>query len=161
MDKITLGAPPSVLYSLPSQPVSYADLKTELAAIYAGLMILECKCREIDSKQAASIQAQGHLNLDDLQWRILTDVHLCLLHQHYDFFLASQHPSASPSMRELALKYALPARMWNYGIHDFLEIVRHNPAHAETFIYATYHILTLCKPPPILFVYLRKLTIVE
>lgn len=144
MDKITLGAPPSVLYSLPSQSLSHAQLKTELTVIYASLTMLEFKCREIDSKQA-----QGNPGLNDPQWQILTCVHLCLLHQHYNFLLAVQHPSASPSMRKLILKYALPARMWNYGIHNFLGIVRHNLRYTEMFMHSTYRILTLCKPPPI------------
>lgn len=34
-----------------------------------------------------------------------------LLVQHHDFFLATQHPAASPAIRNLAIKYAMPSRM--------------------------------------------------
>jgi hypothetical protein len=64
-----------------------------------------------------------------------------------DFFLASQHPSASPALRRLASKYAMPARMWRHGIHSFLELLRHRlPAsleHMLTFIYLAYSMMAL------------------
>jgi hypothetical protein len=53
--------------------------------------------------------------------RALTALHRTLLHEHHDFFLASQYPSSSPALRRLAIKYAMPARMWRHGIHGFLE----------------------------------------
>ncbi|KAH8743989.1 hypothetical protein F5883DRAFT_386086, partial [Diaporthe sp. PMI_573] len=51
-------------------------------------------------------------------------LHRTLLHEHYDFFLASQHPSASPALRRLASKYAMPVRMWRHGVHSFIELLR-------------------------------------
>ena len=48
-----------------------------------------------------------------------------LLHEHHDFFLASQHPSASSALSKLAAKYSMPARVWRHGIHAFLEVLRH------------------------------------
>ncbi|CAG1979825.1 unnamed protein product, partial [Fusarium graminearum] len=68
-------------------------------------------------------------------------------HEHHDFFLASQHPSASPALRRLASKYAMPARMWRHGIHSFLELLRHRlPAsleHMLTFLYLAYSMMAL------------------
>ncbi|KAK0714488.1 hypothetical protein B0H67DRAFT_489629, partial [Lasiosphaeris hirsuta] len=46
----------------------------------------------------------------------LIALHRTLLHEHHDFFLASQYPSASPALRRLASKYAKPARMWRLAI---------------------------------------------
>jgi hypothetical protein len=51
-------------------------------------------------------------------------IHRTLLHEHHNFFLASQHPSVTPALDVLATKYAMPARMWSHGIHSFLELFR-------------------------------------
>lgn len=123
--------------------------------------MLESGCHEIYSKQAVYIQAQGHPDLDNTQMQAVVHIHCTLLYEYYDFFLASQHPNASSPTRKLARKYALLARMWNYGIYNCLEIVRHNLEYVTMFVGTAYHILALCEPPPIFFVYLRKLTIVE
>ncbi|KAL2018448.1 hypothetical protein VTK56DRAFT_804 [Thermocarpiscus australiensis] len=86
-------------------------------------------------------------NLNNDQWQALIALHRTLLHEHHDFFLASQHPSASPALRRLAAKYAMPARMWRHGIHSFLELLRHRlPAsldHMLTFIYMAYSMMAL------------------
>ncbi len=70
-----------------------------------------------------------------------------LLHEHHDFFLASQHPSASQALSRLAAKYLMPARMWRHGIHAFLEVLRHNLPdsleHMLTFIYIAYSMMAL------------------
>lgn len=58
------------------------------------------------------------------QWQALIPLHRTLLHEHHDFFLASQHPSASAALRLLAEKYAMPARMWRHGIHSLLDLLR-------------------------------------
>ncbi len=85
--------------------------------------------------------------LNNEQWQALIALHRTLLHEHHDFFLASQHPSASAPLRKLASKYAMPARMWRHGIHSFLELLRHRlPAsleHMLTFIYLAYAMMAL------------------
>jgi hypothetical protein len=62
-----------------------------------------------------------------------------LLYEHHDFFLASQRPSSSAALRRLATKYAMPARMWRYGMHSFLELLRHrlpdSLEHMLAFVY--------------------------
>ncbi|KAH6879496.1 hypothetical protein B0T10DRAFT_582911, partial [Thelonectria olida] len=67
--------------------------------------------------------------------------------EHHDFFLASQHPSASPPLRRLASKYAMPARMWRHGIHSFLELLRHrlpeSLEHMLSFLYLAYSMMAL------------------
>lgn len=64
-----------------------------------------------------------------------------------DFFLASQHPSASPALSRLAAKYSMPARMWRHGIHAFLEVLRHRLPesldHMLAFIYIAYSMMAL------------------
>ncbi|KAI1325831.1 hypothetical protein F5Y16DRAFT_411226 [Xylariaceae sp. FL0255] len=68
-----------------------------------------------------------------------------LLYEYYDFFLALQYPSASQLLRCLASKYAMPARMWRYGIYSFLELLRlcllGSMEHMLTFIYLVYFMM--------------------
>lgn len=112
---------------------------------HSGLSRVESKCIEVDSAQSAQNENGPKLNND--QWQAIVALHRTLLHEHHDFFLASQHPSASPALRRLASKYAMPARMWRHGIHSFLELLRHRlPASLEymlTFIYLAYSMMAL------------------
>jgi hypothetical protein len=103
-----------------TRPISQEQLVAEVKGIYAGLMMVEAKCIEVDNKQAALTQADlgVHPKLNNEQWQALIALHRTLLHEHHDFFLASQHPSASATLRRLASKYAMPARMWRHGIHS-------------------------------------------
>ncbi|KAH8663360.1 hypothetical protein BGZ61DRAFT_143415 [Ilyonectria robusta] len=107
---------PSDTQPSPSSPT------TRNQSIYAGLVMVETKCIEVDNAQSSNIDAN---KLNNEQWQALIALHRILLHEHYDFFLASQHPSASVPLRGLASKYAMPARMWRHGIHSFLELLRH------------------------------------
>jgi hypothetical protein len=103
---------------------------------------VEKKCIEIDRQQSESND-----ELTDAQWQALIALHRTLLHEHHDFFLASNHPAASPVLKKLAEKYAMPARMWRYGVHSFLELLRHRlPSsldHMLSFIYIAYSMKTL------------------
>jgi hypothetical protein len=70
-----------------------------------------------------------------------------LLHEHYNFFLASQHSAASLTLFKLAERYAMPAHMWRHSIHTFLEVLRYRLSesldHMLVFIYIVYSIITL------------------
>ncbi|EEU41004.1 uncharacterized protein NECHADRAFT_66648 [Fusarium vanettenii 77-13-4] len=128
-----------------TRPISQDQLVAEVKGIYAGLVMVETKCIEVDNAQSSNAESNPKLNND--QWQALIALHRTLLHEHHDFFLASQHPSASPALRRLASKYAMPARMWRHGIHSFLELLRHRlPAsleHMLTFLYLAYSIVAL------------------
>lgn len=132
-----------------TRPISQEQLVAEVKGIYAGLVMVEAKCIEVDNKQAtlASADPGSQPKLNNEQWQALIALHRTLLHEHHDFFLASQHPSASPALRRLASKYAMPARMWRHGIHSFLELLRHKlPAsldHMLAFIYLAYSMMAL------------------
>ncbi|KAK2791023.1 hypothetical protein FQN53_007212 [Emmonsiellopsis sp. PD_33] len=122
--------------------ISIDLLIEEVRGIYAGLVMVEKKCIEIDQQVS---RAEESLSAE--QWRALIALHRGLLHEHHDFFLASQHPSASPALRRLATKYAMPARMWRHGIHSFLGLLRHQlPGsldHMLAFIYTAYSVMAL------------------
>ncbi|KAK0105867.1 hypothetical protein ONS95_004380 [Cadophora gregata] len=132
-----------------TRPISQEQLVAEVKGIYAGLVMVEAKCIEVDNKQATLAQADPNSQpkLNNEQWQALIALHRTLLHEHHDFFLASQHPSASLALRRLASKYAMPARMWRHGIHSFLELLRHRlPAsldHMLAFIYLAYSMMAL------------------
>ncbi|KAL6405597.1 uncharacterized protein AUP68_11358 [Ilyonectria robusta] len=126
-----------------TRPISQDQLVAEVKGIYAGLVMVETKCIEVDNAQSKPDANK----LNNEQWQALIVLHRTLLHEHHDFFLASQHPSASVPLRGLASKYAMPARMWRHGIHTFLELLRHRlPAsleHMLTFLYLAYSMMAL------------------
>ncbi|KAH7316711.1 hypothetical protein B0I35DRAFT_451624 [Stachybotrys elegans] len=127
-----------------TRPITHQQLVPEVKGIYAGLVMVESKCIEVDNAQSAN-KADHQLSFE--QWQALIALHRTLLHEHHDFFLASQHPSASSALRRLASKYAMPARMWRHGIHSFLELLRHklpeSLEHMLSFIYLAYSIMAL------------------
>ncbi|KAJ5199057.1 DNA/RNA-binding domain E.t1.c1-type [Penicillium cf. griseofulvum] len=122
--------------------ITEEQLINEVRGIYTGLVMVEKRCIEIDRQQA-----QSKAELSQTKWQALVTLHRTLLYEHHDFFLASQHPSAGPVLKELADKYAMPARMWRYGVHSFLELLRQKlPGSMEymlDFIYLSYSMITL------------------
>ncbi|KAF4466810.1 Telomerase-binding EST1A [Fusarium albosuccineum] len=83
-----------------TRPISQAQLVAEVKRIHAGLVMVETKCIEVDNAQSSNTDANSKLNNE--QWQALIALHRTLLHEHHDFFLASQHPSTSPTLRRLA-----------------------------------------------------------
>lgn len=135
---------PEMLLQPDTRPISHEQLVGEVKGIYAGLVMVEAKCIDIDERQSAAAQEKDpakNINLKNDQWQSLIALHKHLQHEHHDFFLASQHPSASPASSRLAAKYSMPARMWRHGIHAFLEVLRHrlpdSLEHMLAFIYMT------------------------
>lgn len=135
-------------------PVSQEQLISQVKGIYAGLVMLEAKCIEFDNKHSSLARAltdqadpKSPPSLNHKRLQTLITLHRTLLYEHHDFFRASQHPSASPPLRRLASKYAMPARLWRHGIHSFLEVLRHLlPAsldHMLAFIYLSYSMIAL------------------
>lgn len=81
-------------------------------------------------------------------------LHETLLHEHHDFLLASQHPSASPALRKMASKYATPAIIWSNRIHGFLERLRRrlpgSRDHMLAFTHVAYYMAALlCETVPV------------
>lgn len=140
---------PEILLQPETRPISHDQLVVEVKGIYAGLVMLEAKCIDVDEKQFMEAQEKlpSRQTLSDEQWQALITLHKTLLHEHHDFFLASQHPSASSALSRLAAKYSMPARMWRHGIHAFLEVLRHRLPqsldHMLAFIYIAYSMMAL------------------
>ncbi|KAL2049789.1 hypothetical protein ABVK25_009884 [Lepraria finkii] len=145
-----LEAEPEMLLQPETRPISHEQLVIEVKGIYAGLVMVEAKCIDIDERQSAAAQEKypsRRVNLKNDQWQSLITSHKQLLHERHDFFLASQHPSASPALSRIAAKYGMPARMWRHGIHAFLEVLRHrlpeSLEHMLAFIYIAYTMTAL------------------
>ena len=133
-----------------TRPISHEQLVVEVKGIYAGVVMVEAKCIDIDQRHTAAAQERDpakRVELKNDQWQSLIALHKQLLHEHHDFFLASQHPSASEALSKLAAKYSMPARMWRHGIHAFLEVLRHrlpeSLEHMLSFIYIAYSMMAL------------------
>ncbi|EMC97267.1 hypothetical protein BAUCODRAFT_575151 [Baudoinia panamericana UAMH 10762] len=128
----------------PDSPhVTEEQLTTEIRAIYAGLIMAEAKCINVD----AALAADPNSKLEDSQWQALVALHRTLMYEHHDFCMATRHPSATPSLRGLPIKYAMPARMWKHAIHTFLELLRHrrpdSQDYLESFLYLAYQMIAL------------------
>ncbi|KAJ5932804.1 DNA/RNA-binding domain E.t1.c1-type [Penicillium verrucosum] len=125
------------------QPViTEGQLVNEVRGIYARLVMLEKKCIEIGGQQWHS-----KTELSQAQWQSLVSLHRTLLYEYHDFLLASQHPSASPILKALPDKHAVPARMWRYGMLSFLSLLLQKlPGSMEymlNFIYFSYSMITV------------------
>ncbi|KAI4740285.1 hypothetical protein E4T50_09276 [Aureobasidium sp. EXF-12298] len=122
--------------------MSQNEFTAEIKGIYAALVMVEAKCIKLDAAHMS-----GSKNLSFEEWQALFAVHRTLLYEHHDFLSASQHPSSSSSLRKLATKYSMPARMWKHGIHSFLEVLRRRlPGSLDymlQFIYLAYQTVTL------------------
>ena len=118
--------------------ITEEQLRVEVRAIYAGLAMVEERCIDHQQSDLPSIQDQ---------WQVLFSLHQLLLNEHNNFFLASQHPSASLALKQLSEKYAMPAWMWHHGIHSLLELMRHqlpdSLEHLLRFFYLAYSMITL------------------
>ncbi|KXT12825.1 hypothetical protein AC579_7602 [Pseudocercospora musae] len=134
---------PGLILQPDSSPISQDQLAAEVKGIYAGLVMVEAKCINIDAAQAAD--SKSHLGPE--QWQALIALHRTLLYEHHDFLMATQHPSATQALRGLATKYSMPARMWKHGIHAFLEVLRHRRPDSQeymlAFIYLAYQMMAL------------------
>jgi hypothetical protein len=74
-----------------TRPISQEQLEAEVKGIYAGLVMVEAKCIEVDNKQAELALADpgSQPKLNNEQWQALIALHRTLLQEHHDFFLAS------------------------------------------------------------------------
>ncbi|KAH7053444.1 hypothetical protein B0J12DRAFT_710232 [Macrophomina phaseolina] len=121
-----------------SRLISEEQLYTEVDSIYTGLTRIESKCMHFYSTQ--------RMMLAPAQWLALAGLHRALLCEHHDFFLASHHPSASTALRDRAMEYSMPARMWNHGIYSFLDLLRQylpeSLEHLLAFTSLAYQMIT-------------------
>jgi hypothetical protein len=80
-----------------TRPISHTQLVEEVKGIYAGLVMVESKCIEVDNAQSQH-QNDPDYKLNNEQWQALIALHRTLLHEHHDFFLASQYDETAASV---------------------------------------------------------------
>ena len=129
---------------------SHEQLVQDVRGIYKSLLMVEAECVDVDKKHTAAAQEEDpsrKTTIASEHRSALIALHTTLLYKHHDFFLASQHSSASPALKRLAETCSMPARMWKHGIEPFLEILRvHLPSSFDDmllFIYIAYSVVTL------------------
>ena len=141
---------PTLLLQPVTKSISQEQLRVELRSIYSGLVVVENKCRDVDREQTR-LALDGNPGyrpaLSPKQWQALIALQKTILHEFHDFFLASQHPAATPNLTKLAARNYMPARLWQFGIHNFLEVLRYRlPESLDymlAFIYPAYSMMTL------------------
>jgi hypothetical protein len=129
-----------------NSPMSQEELIAEIKASYTIILRLASVFNNRINAYVKTI-CEGASCTSTEHWPSLTALHSTLLHKHHDFFLATQHPSASPALRQLASKYAMPTRMWKNGIQPILELFRLNldgrTGHVQDFLRDTRHTLKM------------------
>ncbi|KAL8307063.1 hypothetical protein RB594_008168 [Gaeumannomyces avenae] len=130
-----------------TRPITQEQLIADVKGICSGLAMLESRCIKAVTTQAPLHDNPNSPPPTNDQWQALVSLHVALLNEHHDFLFASQHPNAGPALRRLASKYSMPRRIWQLGIHNFLELLRHrlpgSPEYMSRFIYYAYPIITL------------------
>lgn len=63
-----------------TRPISQEQLVAEVKGIYAGLVMVETKCIEVDNQQNS---ASDGTKLNNEQWQALIALHRTLLHEHH------------------------------------------------------------------------------
>ncbi|RMZ74109.1 telomerase-binding est1a [Pyrenophora seminiperda CCB06] len=137
---------PDLIFHPGNRLISQEELASEVKTIYEGLVMVENKCIHVD-RAAIAEEGEARTNLASDHWQALIALHRTLLHEHHDFFLASQHPSSPPALRRLVGKYSIPMRMWNHGIYSFLELLRRRLPESKdymlAFVYLAYQMVAL------------------
>ncbi|MCJ1308021.1 hypothetical protein MMC25_001671 [Agyrium rufum] len=148
--QISAPDPPMLLLQPETRAISQTQLIVEVRSIYTGLVLVENKCKKVDGEQkiaALEKDLSKRTTLSTKQYQALIALHKTLLHEHHDFFLASQHPSGSAALKRVAEKNSMPARLWQYGIHGFLEVLRYrlpeSLEHMLAWIYIAFSMMCL------------------
>jgi hypothetical protein len=125
------------------------DLVKDAEGIYAGLVMVEENCIQVVLKLAtlALKAAPGPPpKMANEQYKALGEMHIALLKEHVDLFLASQHPIAPFALQSLTKNNEMLTRLWCHGIHSLLEVLRDRlPESMDNmlvFIYQAYSIMT-------------------
>ncbi|KAF4989027.1 hypothetical protein FGRMN_9399 [Fusarium graminum] len=80
-----------------TRPISQEQLVEEVKGIYAGLVMIENKCKEV-------VKSTSTLNNE--QWQALIALHRTLLHGNHDYFPLREHRSKAVAGKALCPKYS-------------------------------------------------------
>lgn len=131
-----------MFYHIKTSLITREHLANSLLEMHGSLVMLERECLELNKQYMETGE-----NLSHPTWQTLSSLHRTLIHGYPDFILTSQHFLTSSKQQRLVEGYEIPARLWRYGIHPFLELLRHRLAESldymVDFIYHAYSIITL------------------
>jgi len=129
----------TILY-IKQPPVPEPQLIQEIKSVYAGLLLLETKCIQVD--QQVALQYQGNeRTITPVYWKALSEIHRKLLNEHVDMFLCSQHPSGGPALKRLIERYNIAARLWKHGIESYVELLRRALPESLDFLKSYLHLV--------------------
>lgn len=129
-EELTSGRPESAAQlSLQPEtgPISHEQLTLEIKGIYAGLVMVDTKCIDVDERQSISTQAvtpRLGRNVDE-QWQNILALYRTLVHEFVELLMAFQHLSATRTLSRSTPGYTMPARMWRQDLYRFLEVLQH------------------------------------
>ena len=92
------------LSQLTQPPCSLDQVVSSVKNIYAVLSRVEVKCKDMHEQHFK----RPTLKPTDSYWQSWVWAHRTLIQQHYDLYLACQHPIAPLTLAELIAKYSLP-----------------------------------------------------
>ena len=137
---------PEILLQPDIHPVGYEEIADIVESIYSGLITVEEECIDVQKRLLEAVKKEK-IQIKDSQWQSLIAQHKQLLHEQYDFLVATSHPSGRLQLSSLPREYSMHKRIWSHGVHDFLEILKHqlpeSKEHMITFIHTAYSMLTL------------------
>lgn len=84
-----------------TKPISQEQLVAEVKEIYAGLVMVESKCIEIDNAQLPD----NSMELNQIQWETRLAIHRTILLSQLNFLLARQHPVGDVDLMELDIPF--------------------------------------------------------
>ncbi|KAL9582175.1 MAG: hypothetical protein Q9212_003446 [Teloschistes hypoglaucus] len=132
-----------------TRPISQEQLTLEVKNTYAGLVMVEAKCIEVNEKQSISTQAvtpRPECNTDE-QWQNIPALHRTSFHEVDEHLMVFQHPSTTRALYMSKFKYTMSARMWRQNVHSFLELLQHwlLKSHEKilTLVHVAYIMMTL------------------
>ena len=101
-------------------PLAAGDqLEKKVYEIMDFLCMVETSCIETTKDYAESNEVPAMH-----QWNTLSFIHKMLLNRHHELFLALRQPSASLRLQQLPKDLDIPARLWHFGVKNFLILLR-------------------------------------
>lgn len=94
------------------------DMLTSCKNKYAQIVTLEGQCIQ---------EVSGQNTRDPIQLEALLKLHTQLLEAHVDFFNICLDPAASAELNDIIQRYTMPARLWQHGVEDFLDLLNRGP----------------------------------
>ena len=95
------------------------QLEKEVYETMDFLVMLEFNCIEANKDYAESKEVPTMP-----QWYTLFFIHKMLLNRHHELFLALRQQSASLRPQQLPKDLDIPARLWHFGVKNFLILLR-------------------------------------